>query len=191
MWTTAFGWMGELFGAFGSLIPQRHHNEVMNIAVSITRGDVVKVLKYGITWYWPWWTEVYSRAANLQTKRIPAQTLTTRDGKRVTAGGVVRYHIDCGDKDAILSAMVETDDVDRAIVDEALAVFCEFVTSNSFDSMCGIRKDINTRITLRVRAELKRYGVYVDRAQLTNLSTCTTIALVQTEAGYNDGAEEE
>jgi len=192
MWSTAFGWLGQLVGLLGSMIPQYFHHETMNVAVSIKRGDRVKVLRYGIAWFWPFWTEIYHRPANIQTKRIPSQTLTTSDRIRVIAGGVVRYHIERDDEDAIRQAMVETDDVDRAIVDETLAVFCEFITGHNFEDLYkSERKAINTKITTRVRAELRRYGVYVDRAQITNLSTCTTIALVRTDAAYSDGDDEE
>lgn len=179
MWTSAFGWAASLMESFGSLIPRYIHHEWTNVGIAITRGTKVKVLRYGVRYYWPFWTEIYTRACTQQTKRIPNQTLTTKDSRRITSGGVVRYHIDRDDDSAIISAMAETDDVDRVIVDEALAVFCEMITDSDFDTTRGNRKEVNTRITRACRTALKPYGVYVDRAQVTNFSTCSTHALVR------------
>lgn len=190
MWVSAFGWLASLFENFGSLIPQYIHHEWTNVAVSIKRGKRRKVLRYGINFYWPFWTEVYTRACTQQTKRIPNQTLTTKDGHRITSGGVVRYHIDRDDKEAILQALCETDDVDRVIMDEALAVFCEFITDNDWEELRGNRRKVNTLITRACRTALKPYGVYVDRAQITNLSKCSTLALVKIDTGYEESNEE-
>ena len=186
MLTTAFGWLAELMSLLGSLIPRYHHQLCTDVGVSITRGARVRVLSLGITWYWPFWTEIYYRARNTQTKLLPSQTLTTSDGERVTVGGMVRYDINGSDHDAIKAALVETDDVDRSLVDESLAVYCEYITSNTWQDLCADRTKTNTAITYKVRSVLRQYGVNVLRAQITNLSTCFTIAHVRTDAAPYD-----
>lgn len=167
---TAFGWLADLLGTFGSLIPQYHHLECVDIGVSITRGSRVKILKPGIIWYWPFWTSIYYSPANVQTVSLPTQALLTRDEKRVVAGGMVRYTLVDAEK-----ALVDTDDVDQAIVDEALAVICEYITSKTVGDIQKNRTQTNTELTRSVRKGLNQYGVQTGRAQLTDFSPCITL----------------
>lgn len=158
---SALGWIGELMSTLGALIPTWHHVECVDAAVSISRGDRVQSLGPGITWYWPFWTELYTRPSRRQTASCETN-LTTQDGHAVTAAVMVRYQIE----DSI-AALVETHDVDQAIEDETLAVLCQFITTQSLDDINEDRQKVNTQLTLKVRSALKPYGVAVERAQLT------------------------
>ena len=174
MWTTALGWLAETFGMFGSLVPQYHHLLCTDIGVSITRGDKIKVLEPGLIWYWPFWTDIYHRAANIQTVRVPPQSTLTKDGRSVVARGMVRYSMSREPEDVKL-AIINVDEVDSAIIDETLAVICDSITERTFEEIQNNRKSMNTKITLAVRARLKNYGVNTERAQLTDFCTCRPI----------------
>lgn len=181
------GWFGALMDAIRSFLPAWHHLEKTDVGVTITRGSKVKVLRPGIVFYWPFWTSLYYRAANTQTEKLPPQSLMTRDQPptRVTAGGMVRYKV----TDPVL-ALVETDDVNTAIVDESLAVFCEWITSRELAEVMRTRRsDVNTSLTRAVRSSLRPYGVFVIRAQLTDYSLCTTLNHVGLTGGNANGEE--
>ena len=161
--STALGWLAELLGTLGSLIPQWHHLESIYVGVAITRGNRIKPLKPGIIWYWPFWTMIYYRYSNRQTKDLQTQTMTTADGQVVAVGCMVRYKV----IDAV-KAIIDTLSVDRAIVDEALAVLCAYITKRTLAVLLEDRLKINAELTKQIRTALEKYGVYVEKAQLTD-----------------------
>lgn len=163
-------WLAELIGFLGSLIPQYHHLVCTDVGVTITRGDKVKELGPGVVFFWPVWTTLLYRAANIQTVALPTQALLTKDRLEVAVGGMVRYKV----KDAV-KALVETDDVDSAIVDETLAAVCLFVSEHSAEEIQTDRVENNKALTKKVSSVLVKYGVAVQRAQLTDFSTCVVL----------------
>ncbi len=160
-------WLLELIGFFGSLIPRYHHHECMDMAVVITRGKRIKVIEPGLTFYWPVWSSLYTRPAVTQTLDLPPKALTTADLQAVVASGIVRYRLDNAK-----TALVETHDIDSAILDEATAALCQFIAEHKVGGIQNSRQEVNTILTRAVRSELRRYGVYVERAQLTDFSLC-------------------
>ena len=168
----AFAWIGKLAEFLGSFIPRLLIIEATQIGVAFKRGKHVIPLSPGLWPYWPFWTTIDVRAAVRQTEPLPPQPLETKDNKTVVVGGMVRYRID----DPI-KALAETYDLDACIVDESLAVFCEFVTARTVEALFN-RTEINTALTRRIRSVLTDYGVYVLRAQLTAASRSRTLCLV-------------
>jgi hypothetical protein len=185
----AFSWLAEFLGFLGSLIPQIHHQLWIDVGVSITNGDKIKVLKPGLIVYWPFWTEIFHQTATRQTVKIPPLPLLTKDKREVVAGAMVRYTLGRSEKEVKL-ALIETDDVDSAIIDETLAVLTEFIASRSVDEIQESRTRTNTAITNRVNSRLSMYGVITDRAQLTGFSPGITLCHVRTgENGYHEEEE--
>jgi regulator of protease activity HflC (stomatin/prohibitin superfamily) len=160
-----FGWVSKLMEVLGSLIPTWYHLEKVDVGVIIKRGNIIIVLEPGIIWYWPFWSVLYHRAANRQTVNLATQTLTTKDGISVAVGCMVRYIVDDAEK-----SLVDTNDVDNAIVDETLAVLCEFITSHTLAQIQEDRQKITSHLTREVKKSLRTYGVLVERAQLTDFS---------------------
>jgi regulator of protease activity HflC (stomatin/prohibitin superfamily) len=167
-------WIGELARWIGRIFPRLLHLECTDIGVFITRGRRVKVIRPGLWVYWPIWTAAYQRPANVQTLRLPPQSLLTDDKEVVVAGGMIRYEFD-RTPDAVEKALVYTDDVENAIEDEALGVFCKFITSKELVTLQGERTAINQSLTGRLKTALALYGVNVQRAQLTDFTTCVTL----------------
>ena len=165
--TSAIQWIGKLF-------PRMTHLECTDIGVTIKRGSRVRVLSPGIHWYWPIWTAFYCRPANVQTATLPTQALTTLDGKVVVVGGMVRYEFSREDNH-VRQALVETDDVEGSLEDEALAIFCDFVTTKNLSDIQEKRIETNRSLTGRLTTRLSNYGVSVIRAQLTDFSPCFTL----------------
>ncbi len=166
----AFAWIGELMSWVGSFIPTWVHVECWEVSVAVKRGDRVKALGPGVHWYWPYWTTVHRRAANRQTKLVRSQELLTKDNVAIAAGCMVRYRIGDGVK-----ALVETDDVEGAIDDETMAALCAFVTQSNLADIQKTRSSANTQLTNKTREALKRYGVEVERTQLTVFTRGTTL----------------
>jgi regulator of protease activity HflC (stomatin/prohibitin superfamily) len=172
--TGALTWLGELLQAAGRIVPRILHLECTDIGVFIKRGSRVSVLKPGIHVYWPIWTSWYCRPGNVQTADLPTQALVTLDHKVVVVGGMIRYEFD-RDPEAVVKALVDTDDVEAAIVDEAMAVFCSFITSKPMLELKDERTKTNRSLTGKLATQLATYGVRVLRAQLTDFSPCVTL----------------
>lgn len=163
-------WLGELIALLGSLIPRFYHLNCTKVAVTITRGKHVKALSPGLIFFWPFWTNLFYRIANVQTINLPSKAIITKDMKTVVVGGVIRYRV----TDAI-KAIIDTYDVDESIVDEALAAVCAFVADRTLSEVQYCRCEAYENLTQSVRAAVERYGVYVERAQLTDFSPCVVL----------------
>ena len=166
----AFTWLSELWQFVVGLLPHFHRHELTDICVTITWGRFVKVRTPGVFLYWPPITAVYYRPANIQTHISSPLTLLTSDRESISVRAMVRFTIE----DAV-KAMIDTDDVESAIEDESEAALAEFVTSRTLDELLGARRKVNTSLTTQVRTQLRRYGVKVDRAQLTDSGTSMTL----------------
>lgn len=167
-------WIGELARWIGRFFPRLMLLDCTDIGAFIKRGTRVKILKPGLHLYWPIWTTPAYRPANIQTVTLPPLALVTEDGKRVVAGGMIRYEFG-RDDDSVHNALIDTEDVEAAIVDECLAVFSAHVTSQPFDKLRLARADTSRSLTGKLTRALASYGVNVLRAQLTDLSPCTTL----------------
>ncbi len=172
--TGALTWIGELAQAAGKLFPRILHLECTDIGVFIKRGNRVHVLEPGIHVYWPIWTSWYCRPGNVQTADLPTQALVTLDYKAVVVGGMIRYEFDRS-PEAVIKALIGTDDVEGAIVDETMAVFCSFITSKTMAELKEERTKTNRSLTGKLATRLAEYGVLVMRAQLTDFSPCVTL----------------
>jgi len=167
-------WIGELARWIGKCFPRIRHLECTDIGVLIKRGAQVRVLDPGLWLFWPIWTSFYCRPGNIQTADLPTQALTTVDKKNVVVGGMLRYEFDRS-PEAIRKALVDTDDVEAALVDEALGVFCAHITSLPLNKLQTERATVNRSLTGKLGTALSVYGVKVLRAQLTDFSPCLTL----------------
>lgn len=159
----ALTWIGLAARWLGAFIPTCEHVECWEAAVAVKRGKKKKALSPGIWWYWPYWTTIHKRPANRQTRAVRAQQLLTKDQKAVAAGCMVRFYLNNP-----VAALVETEDVESSIDDEMMAVLCEFITQRELAEIQVDRVKVNTALTKKARSQLKDYGVYVERAQLTD-----------------------
>ncbi len=170
----ALNWIGEAIQWVGRFIPRIRHLECTDIGVCIKRGTRIYVLSPGIHCFWPLWTAFYCRPANIQTANLPTQALITLDQKIVVVGGMIRYQFNRS-SEAVKLALVETEDVECALIDEALAIFCAFITERSFEELRQERTKVNRSLTGKLATQLATYGVNVMRAQLTDFSPCLTL----------------
>ena len=171
---TEMTWAGELARWIGRLFPRIRHLECTDIGVIIKRGSTVKVLEPGLIFFWPIWSAFYCRPGNIQTACLPTQAITTNDGKIVVVGGMLRYKFNRS-PEAVQKALVDTDDVEGALEDEAMGVFCAYITSLPMAKLQEERATVNRSLTGRLATVLASYGVDVLRAQLTDFSPCFTL----------------
>lgn len=163
-------WLGNLIKLVGELIPQREKIPPTHRGLKYVGMTKVKTLQPGCYWYWPWRTEIHQLCIAQQTLWLEEQDVMTADGRSVKLRGTVTYRLR-DDPDSLMKAGVRTWDIRDQIDDEAMAVYCAFVSCKTGEDIHQHRETVNKELTTLVRKRLKEYGVYVVRAQLTSFST--------------------
>lgn len=124
-----FSWLPELLRWLLSWLPHAHRLPVHEGGVKIS-GKRVREIKPG--WYvWlPRFTEIFTDNVKRKVVELPEQLLTTGDGKRVRAGGIMAYHIT-----NVTTWLVENENPEHGVQAEAARVLREWVKSETFKAV--------------------------------------------------------
>lgn len=168
----AFNWLGSIMESLGHLFPRIKHVEKNQVCVIFTRGKA-KAYGPGLHLYWPVWSRPMVLSAVRQTFSLQTQTLTTSDGKGVTARAQVILQI----SDPIL-ALVETSSIEEAVVDVAMSGVKAVISKTKLEDLVASSRAVDAAISRRVRAELKPFGVDVVRCFLSDFAAAKVFCLV-------------
>lgn len=165
---TAFAWLGQIFEAFLEFIPRR-------VIIRATEGGVKwslwrepKEMKPGIRIYWPLISDIEVLIVARQTINTPTQSLMTKDGKTVVAGGVVVYNIN----DVVQAIGKLNWSPEDTAGDIAQAAIVEVVSRwDCSKLLANISGEVEEQLTETCRKQLRQFGVYVSRAALVDFST--------------------
>jgi regulator of protease activity HflC (stomatin/prohibitin superfamily) len=105
-----------------------------------------------------------------RTINLGAQTLTTQDGKVVTVAGVVTARIS-----DISKATLEVENVDTAVEDSCYGAIGFAVASATWDVLQ--QEDFSVKLTKACRGQGWRYGIEIQRVQLSDLCLTRVIRL--------------
>jgi len=96
----------------------------------------------------------------------------TRDGKEVVAGGVVVYKIN----DIVQAIGKQNWSPEDTAGDIAQAAIVEVVSKWTLQGLLeNISGEVEEELTAKCRKQLRQYGIYVNRAALTDFSTVRAI----------------
>lgn len=163
-------WFGELVRWVADLIPRWEICRATHGGVKFVRGRKVKPIRPGIYWFWPAVTECVLLPVVRHPVDLPAQSLTTRDGKSVMLS--ITLVVEVVD---VIRALGKTWDVDDMIRDIGRAAAGELVPTLRFSELRG--PDVPDDLAKTARRLLRPYGVRVIRARLTD---CTKNLVVRT-----------
>lgn len=121
-----FSWLPQLLGWLLSWLPWGARLPVHEGGVKIS-GEKVAEIKPGWYFWVPRFTEVFTENVKRKVIELPEQLLTTRDGKRVRAGGVMAYHIT-----NVVTWLVENEDPEHGVQVEAARVLRDWVKAREF-----------------------------------------------------------
>ena len=168
-----FGLLGQILDGILSVIPRLVVVRATHHAVKWRNGKEPIPVKPGLTVYWPLVTEMEMLVVARQTLNLSTQVLMTRDKKQVVVGAFVVYKIS-----DIVQAIGERNwDVESTVADITQAAIVEEITSRDLDDLLvgisgGRESELNKALTHNCRGELRQFGVYINRAGLTDFSTC-------------------
>lgn len=158
-----------------------HHLVPFQIIVAYQNAGVMRFGKYhrtmapGIHWKIPFVEEINTQDVTITTMRMPAQTLTTKDGKSVIAAVIVKYSI----KDVEPYITLITDQKDVLIDVTMGAVFGAIQNATWAETLAKPPVDA---IVEQVRKQVNRYGFKIEAITFTDLGQVRSIRLIQPHA---------
>ncbi len=162
-----FGWVPELLAWAISWLPHGRRLPVHEGGVKIS-GARVREIKPGWYLWLPRFTEVFTDNVKRKVIELPEQLLTTGDGKRVRAGGIMEYHIT-----NVVSWLVENEEPESAVKAAAARVLREWVKVRTFDEVQTFKpeKRGEDNLTRLAQAELGTdFGVRIRQLGLASFA---------------------
>jgi regulator of protease activity HflC (stomatin/prohibitin superfamily) len=164
----AFSWLGQIFEALLQLVPRRVIVRATEAGVKWSLWFKPREMRPGIRMWWPLISDIEVIVVARQTLNTPTQSLMTKDGETVVAGGVVIFKIsDVVQAIGRQNWCPETtagDIVQAALVEVIATHECDYILEN-------ISGKIEEELTEKCRKQLRQFGVHVSRAALADFST--------------------
>src|SRR5690349_6297116 len=173
MMSEVFGWFGDAARGVLSIFPQRRIVKAGHAGMIYGPKGGIRVLKAG--WYiiWPMFQEYDDFPTARQTANVAKQPLVTKDGKVVTAGGLIRYSV----RDVELSCVENYNTFDD-IDDVAQVAIRDVIISHDFATLQSERKQIDEELRRNAQKRLTSYGVRVHDLNLKGLAPAQPIHIV-------------
>jgi regulator of protease activity HflC (stomatin/prohibitin superfamily) len=176
----AFGWLGTIFEAILQMVPRLVIVRNTHAAVKWkTRGRTIAIPGGRRTVYWPLVTEIERIVTARQTINLATQCLMTKDQKQVVVGGYIVCHVN-----DVLKAIAEKNwDVDSTVGDITMATIVGVIMQNTLQELmdgiaAGPNGNFMQNLTGDCRKQMRQYGVYIDRAGITDFATCKVYKLL-------------
>lgn len=171
----ALGWVGEFVDFFVSLFPHWIIVRSNEEAVKFSRGKKVKILKPGVRWYWPPFTDIEGPFP-VCWQPMPTSTLYLMDKENtpVAARGFVVFRIV-----DVRKYVVDHDDADSCIDDVVGACIRDVITSKKLDEIQqNDRKTTDNALTREAKKALEEFGIEVRHVRLTTFTTSKMLSVI-------------
>jgi SPFH domain/Band 7 family protein len=167
-----FCWVPWLIKWLVGWVPHfgRLHSFEMGVKAS---GRRYKVLHPGFYVWIPHFSNIYSDNVVRKVVELPEQLLTTADGVRVRVGGLLVYTIE-----KIEVWILDNDDPDHGLFNEAARVLRNWVRSRSFDEIQEIDNADHDDLTMEATNAMELdFGIDVRSLALTSFARTDSIDL--------------
>jgi len=143
------------------------------MGVILRLGKFRKVADPGFHWLIPFSVDRMMVApAVVQTHRLSKQSITTKDGKQIVVSAVIKFTVT--DIRAFLLDVFQSGD---AIEDVSMGGLRKIIASKTWDE-CQ-HDDLEEELKKAVRAEVKKFGIEVQKVTLPDLACIRSIRLLQ------------
>lgn len=141
----------------------------------------VSVISPGLYVYWPLTTRVYVVPVVRQSVDLPAQSLTTRDGKSLLVSITLIYTIT-----DIIAALTQNYDVGDTIKEIGSAAAVRSIVTRTWSEVRASlgTGDIDRELKTAARRLLKTYGVQVIDARITDCAIHTALRVDGTPMAF-------
>jgi hypothetical protein len=141
-------------------------------AIRVRSGKKVRKYTGGMHFRIPYIDYVFSQNCRVRISPVPAQTLTTLDGKTITLKGALRYYVE--DVELLYTKLHMAEET---VAQEAQAILSEFVPISDFDD-CAPR---HLRELVNNELDLKQFGLGGAKFLLTDYAVVKTYRFITGE----------
>ena len=157
-------------------------------AVVLRLGKFKRELGPGFHWLWPLAIECALKANVVpESNDLPAQAITTADGKNVVFSAVVVYQV----RD-VRKLLLETEDAETVLADASRGTLRRALCALDWDELRRGGEQLDQELTQAVRSKAFRWGIEVLSVSLSDLSRTAVLRLVHDtdsrRAVYSDDA---
>lgn len=165
-------WLSAPLEALWTFFPRREivRNTHGGVRWSLWRKP--REVRPGVRWYWPLITDMEIIPTARQPTSLPIQSLTTADGIEVAVSGTLACHV----VNVLLAIGEKNYDIDETIGERGKVAIAKLVMNSKYEDL--LADDVEKQLTEVCRAELRKYGVQVDNAALTDFTTCRPLNLI-------------
>ena len=144
-------------------------------AVFFRAGKFRSIKDPGLHWKIPLLDDVDTFVVVTTTLTLPAQSATTKDGLGVVAKAVVKYKI----VNLQIFAIEVWDQID-ALSDTICGIILSEIEQYTWED--GRKTDMDSIVSKKARAEVKKWGIHVESVTFTDLSQMRSIRLFNESA---------
>ena len=146
-----------------------------NNGILLRMGKFVRVVKPGVVFKIPFLDKIEVVTIVTTTLSVPTQSVITKDKKQLVVKSVVKYKI--ADVELFMLNVYDSTD---AISDITQAIIKEQISLRTFEECTD--NDFDNTVTKKLRVEMKKWGIEVDRVTLTDTGQIKSLRL------FNEGA---
>ena len=146
-----------------------------NNGILLRMGKFVRVVKPGVVFKIPFLDKIEVVTIVTTTLSVPTQSVITKDKKQLVVKSVVKYKI--ADVELFMLNVYDSTD---AISDITQAIIKEQISLRTFEECTD--NDFDNTVTKKLRVEMKKWGIEVDRVTLTDIGQIKSLRL------FNEGA---
>lgn len=136
---------------------------VYNKALLLRAGKTYKVLDPGFHWKIPFLDKAEEHTVVTTTLSIKVQSCITSDGRQIAAKVIVKYSID-----DIKKYVENISDAVDALSDLTQAKVMIIINARTFNE-CIDAESLSNILSIKVRADVKKYGINVEQTTFTDL----------------------
>jgi len=160
-----FCWVPWLIKWLVGWVPHFGRLHLFEAGVKVS-GARFRVLKPGFYLWLPHFTNIYIENVVRKVIELPEQLLTTADGVRVRAGGLLVFTIE-----KVEVWMLENDDADHGLFNEAARILRDWVRSRDFEDVQEMDDSDQDELTMRAADAVELdFGVDVRMLGLTSFA---------------------
>ncbi len=143
--------------------------------ILLRMGKFKKIVHPGVVFKIPFLDKVETTTIVTTTLSVATQSVVTKDEKQLVVKSVVKYKV----SDVELF-MLNVYDATDAIADITQAIIKEQIAQRNFKEC--IENDFDNTVTKKLRVEVRKWGIEVDRVTLTDIGQIKSLRL------FNEGS---
>jgi regulator of protease activity HflC (stomatin/prohibitin superfamily) len=176
---SALAWIGHIAEWVGRFFPRLEVVPTTHAGIKFVNGNRPVACHAGLHVYWPLVTQWGYYPVARQTANLPAQDITTADGKTIAVSGVITYEIV-----DVLAIYAHCWDPENTVRDIAVAAFSTSLSRLTWAQILAKQRAgvLGHRLRKACQAEMADYGVRVIQCSTPSLVASRIYRVLQSQS---------